>query len=153
MNIYLNFEEGMVRIKKYVVVIVMRSNKKEKILYNSGLQYFYTEASKNLYVRSIKEKFKGSNLEVHDVDIYQAHAPESDTKVRGKYWCPYCQGYHKYKKDGYSGYLRCEICGMSDGDFYVKTYNHLWSKTGIKTTVSTVPVENKSTKKRRVKRK
>lgn len=115
-----------------VTVIIIRSNRKEKILYHSGLQYFANKEARDIFVNTIKKEFGNINLEIYDVDIHQAHAPEdSDLKVRGKYWCPYCNGYHKFKNWG-KQYKKCEICGMSDADFWVRKYNNLWTNSKIK---------------------
>lgn len=54
-------------------------------------------------------------------------------KKRGQLYCPYCRDYRKFKpikKKGYVTYPRCVECGISNEDFYVKTYNNLWGGIG-----------------------
>ena len=127
LHLNLNSNSPYIHIDRFVVVFIVRANKKHKIIYNSGLQYFYTPEDRDYIVDRVKQKFQNINLEVHNVDTYKAHAPQSDEISRGVYWCPYCQGYHKFI-NGQGGYKQCPICGISDSDFYVKKYNNLWSK-------------------------
>lgn len=50
-------------------------------------------------------------------------------KSKKQLYCPYCAQYRKFKAkqmNGYLTYKRCTGCGISDEDFYVKTYNGLW---------------------------
>lgn len=50
-------------------------------------------------------------------------------KSKKQLYCPYCAQYRKFKarqKNGYLTYRRCTSCGISNEDFYVKTYNKLW---------------------------
>lgn len=38
-------------------------------------------------------------------------------------WCPYCGMYTHFRKDGYLGVNRCERCGITHRDFFVKVAN------------------------------
>ena len=44
---------------------------------------------------------------------------------RNKYWCPFCGGEHRFVIMEEGDYLFCEICGISDRDFYVRKMNRL----------------------------
>jgi|SRR5690554_1616001 len=46
--------------------------------------------------------------------------------VKGKLYCPECGFYTVYKMDSDLGVKCCEGCGISVGDWYVKTCNNLW---------------------------
>lgn len=58
--------------------------------------------------------------------------PRPDEKPpRGKMWCPYEGSWQKFKIGGHplipdSTLPRCESCGISTEDYYVKTHNYLW---------------------------
>jgi hypothetical protein len=38
-------------------------------------------------------------------------------------WCPYCGIPTHFRKDGYLGVNRCELCGITHRDFFVKKSN------------------------------
>jgi ribosomal protein L37AE/L43A len=44
------------------------------------------------------------------------------------YWCPYCGKATHFREDSYTGVKRCELCGISNQDFYVKKVNKGVSK-------------------------
>lgn len=54
-------------------------------------------------------------------------------KPPGDHWCPYCISYRHFKLIG--GYTRCEVCWVSDKEYWVKRYNQvrqIWRKSGGK---------------------
>lgn len=50
---------------------------------------------------------------------------ESKAKKKGALWCCYCGDWKKFKRKS-EGYQRCEFCGISIEDFYIKFYNKLF---------------------------
>ena len=42
-----------------------------------------------------------------------------------RYFCPYCNEVHMFKRDSRLGVRRCTGCGISDRDFYIKKLNKL----------------------------
>lgn len=57
----------------------------------------------------------------------QAFKPKAGTRPgKGQLWCPQCAKFRPFLSDEYLGVRKCFICGMSDQDFYVKKYNHVW---------------------------
>lgn len=53
--------------------------------------------------------------------------PPDDLQVpRGKWWCPYCGEVTKHSNDEYLGVIRADCCGISERDYYVRSYNGLW---------------------------
>lgn len=52
--------------------------------------------------------------------------PKDYVQKRGTWWCPYCREGRKFVRDGSVGVKRCEVCGISENDFYVRQMNHLW---------------------------
>ena len=44
---------------------------------------------------------------------------------RNKFWCPYCGEEQRFMSREDGDYLFCEICGISNRDFYVKKINLL----------------------------
>lgn len=122
MKLNLNFTTGWAQIKRNVVVVVKRG-KGGKIIYNSGKIYINWADRMEEFKNQIQ--LSDPTLEIYPVDVHNGHEPE--TAGRGIY-CPYCQQWEvHWTKD--SGYRYCPICGMSDHDFDVKRYNHLWGNT------------------------
>ena len=87
--------------------------------------------------RTLREKYAGrDDITIGVVSRLKAFPMPDKVKLkRNQMWCPYCVKPREFKKgqlvehDGISflsDYRRCVVCGMSDNDFYVKTYNHLW---------------------------
>jgi len=60
------------------------------------------------------------------IDTLNPTSPPSGAKrPSGKFWCPYCADWRTFKP--WYDYLRCEVCNISNEDWYVKKYNRLWS--------------------------
>lgn len=90
------------------------------------------------YLKVIREKYSHRDDVIIEI-ISRSHAfePPADLHLhvgRDQLWCSYCAKVRKFKKgqvecDGVS-YMSdakiCEICGMSDRDFYIKSHNKLW---------------------------
>lgn len=60
--------------------------------------------------------------------------PEGYTPKRAqkKYWCPFCGDERRFNHDSSIDAERCCICGITDREFYVRKYNHLWPQTDPK---------------------
>lgn len=69
-------------------------------------------------VSGLKEKGLNPHL------VYTQPAPPNSEKVRGRLWCPYCREWQKFKVN-HLGYTACEVCGVSDMDYYTRRYNNL----------------------------
>lgn len=122
MKLNLNFTTGWAQIRRNVVVVVKRG-KGGKIIYNSGKIYINWADRMEEFKNQIR--LSDPTLELYDVDVHDAHEPED--YGRGIY-CPYCQQWEVHWVKG-NGYRYCPICGVSDHDFDVKRYNHLWGNT------------------------
>ena len=65
------------------------------------------------------------------VSLTEAFPPDeekTEKKRKKELWCPYCNEYRRFKKE--ENRTCCEVCGISTEDFWTKTYNNLWEKTG-----------------------
>jgi len=89
---------------------------------------------------------QNTDLEVYEVDAYDAHAPKE--QINKGYWCPYCRTWD-YWKTNRLGYKACQICGIGDSDFYVKNYNKLWNRRGMESKSQKKKQENIQKKVRR----
>lgn len=119
MKIRLDFDNSLVGLGKYAVVLVRRS-KKGNIAFNSGLIRFrHREALQDL-LGEVKPYY-----EIYPVSVWLAYEP--DKPGRG-IWCPYCRTWNEWKHSGDTGYRHCPICNISDSEFHVKQYNSLSSK-------------------------
>ena len=58
------------------------------------------------------------------------HVPPPDFVVDKRkylYWCPYCQEIRHFMEDSvFPGYRHCEICHISDADYYIRLFNQLF---------------------------
>lgn len=86
------------------------------------------------YKERMEERFSHrSDITVNMINITKATPPEEETKKRkGELYCPYCCKVRKFQIDAYLGKKYCPVCGVSDREFYVRTYNHTWGKAGKK---------------------
>ncbi|SKC86915.1 hypothetical protein [Maledivibacter halophilus] len=44
---------------------------------------------------------------------------------KNKIWCPYCNRIRTFKNNSFYGVRKCEVCGISIKDYYVKKFNKL----------------------------
>lgn len=110
------------------VFVVYKNQRKYKKFKTEeeAVQYY------NMLKDKLKEKYKKEfkKMKIGVVSLSKAYKPDNNKKkVHGKMWCPYCREYRTYKFDG--SYKRCELCGISDNDFYVKVYNGIWPNAVI----------------------
>ena len=108
---------------KKILVGIIR-NAKGRITYNTGLIYFESTELQQDFIKRASKKYP--DLELIPVDSMGHNPPPEDGKHHKGYWCPYCQRWEYWRTS--NGYKLCPICGMSDGDYYVRKYNHLWTK-------------------------
>lgn len=94
-------------------------------------------------VRKIKKKYAHrDDLIVEIISRRVAFKKPEDLRLKHNHlWCPYCRKARQFKTgqvveiDGItyvSSERRCVVCQMSDNDYYVKTYNHLWPQVKVK---------------------
>lgn len=91
-------------------------------------QETYRRAKK--LVEKIKKQV-GKRATVDLISRTVAFKPKGVKPYRSWYWCPYCNQWRVFLYNDYLGVNRCNICGISDQDFYVKKYNNLWEKEMI----------------------
>lgn len=61
------------------------------------------------------------------VSCTKAYAPKPDTRIpKNYYWCPYCVKPRIFTEDRVLGVKRCLTCGVSENDFHVKKFNHVF---------------------------
>ncbi|MFA5543623.1 MAG: hypothetical protein WDA47_07580 [Bacilli bacterium] len=101
-----------------VLISVIHKRKTVRVRRNFDLEY-----GKHL-VEELKYHFDSAYISVNPGDN---PPPEGTyTNFPHKVWCPYCMDIRRYKKDYTFNLYKCEVCGMSSEDFWVKKYNHLW---------------------------
>ena len=88
-------------------------------------QKTYRRAKK--LVEKIKEQV-GKRATVDLISKTVAFKPKGVKPRRSWYWCPYCHQWRVFLYNDYIGVNKCNICGISDQDFYVRKYNELWKK-------------------------
>ena len=74
-------------------------------------------------VKQLVSKLGEKGLHPHLVHLEPA--PPSSKKVPDRLWCPYCREWREFDANR-AGYTACEVCGVSDMDYYTRRYNHLW---------------------------
>jgi len=108
--------------RKMVRVLVILNGKKIP-------KDFENESMGKAFFKLAKSRFGKDNTFL--ISLTQP-IPPSDEKHypnKNKYWCPYCGDERRFKNDSWIGVNRCSICGITDRDFYIRKYNHLWTKT------------------------
>ena len=103
---------------KWGVVVKIRSKREFK-------KFPTKEEAINYYAKAIQLEEKDRRIKVGLVSLVDPIPVAKDKKGKdGELWCPYCGEYRKFKSN--DGYRRCEMCGVSEESFWVKTYNKLW---------------------------
>lgn len=97
-----------------LAIIIIRNKKKIIKTFNDA-EVLFSEWEK------IKKRYKSSPLYI--VNRTKATAPPPDLVIlRGYVWCPYCSDLRHFVFNAKYGVKRCEICDISDNDYYVKKY-------------------------------
>lgn len=74
-----------------------------------------------------KEKYASRpDVIIELISRSKAYPPPAKLKRQGRLWCPYCCKLRAFYWDTQFDLNRCPICGISDHDYYVRTYNNLW---------------------------
>lgn len=82
------------------------------------------------YVEKIKAQV-GKRATVDLISKTVPFKPKGNKPHRSWYWCPYCNQWRVFLYNDYLGVNQCNICGISDSDFYVRKHNALWNKALI----------------------
>jgi len=61
---------------------------------------------------------------LHPHLVHSKPTPPSSRKVPGRLWCPYCREWREFDANQ-AGYTVCEVCGVSNMDYYTRRYNCL----------------------------
>ena len=136
----LHIDNQRVILKKSVIAAVLR-NDRGRVIYNTGRVYFQHDSNLRYFKRELLKINK--NFEFHSIDVCEAKPPE--TNESGTY-CPFCRNTERWTSHKFGhkieGYKYCPICGISDGNYYVKLYNRIIE----------LPKETKTKKRKRVKK-
>jgi hypothetical protein len=79
------------------------------------------------FVNKVKEQV-GNRATVDLISRTVAFKPKGQRPHKSWYWCPYCNQWRVFLYDEYFDRNCCNICGISDNDFYVKKYNGIWER-------------------------
>ena len=105
-----------------IVAVVLKGRKFRKM-------YRFKDPEKlRQFCQNAKVKFP--ELELHLVSCTKRIPPPKDFVPRKfrKMWCPYCGKIREFKFSNRLGLHRCEICRISEADFFIKKYNLMWGK-------------------------
>lgn len=88
---------------------------------------FDTKKEAEEYKKKVEDKLK-DKVEGLKVGLVceKAGSPEGEDEEGTGMWCPFCRKYRNFIEEEGWPYQRCEYCGISVMNFYVKKYNHLW---------------------------
>jgi hypothetical protein len=76
----------------------------------------------------LREKYPSPLVTIDVISRLIAFKPRGEKPHKSHYWCPYCVKWRVFLYDEKTGYNHCNICGISDSDFYVRKYNSLWKR-------------------------
>lgn len=114
-----------------VCLVGVIRNKDLEVIYSTGRIMCSTKDQARLLRRKLLDNFP--EMYVYKVYLSKAKAPsffqisQEDmdiAKKDKKMYCPYCGRLEKWNKK------ECPVCGISDNEFWVKTYNDVW-KNGV----------------------
>lgn len=117
-------------------------NKWEVLVYHKGKRIVkpVPDAKAGL---TLVEQLKAKEIAAHLVSKLKAFPPKGEAQD-GQLWCPYCRRWREFRvprgdEDAPIGSYAwqnavlsrleiriCPWCGMTDQEFYVKTFNNLW---------------------------
>lgn len=122
---------------KLNIGLVVIGRKKNKIVYNSGVQNFSDYNMGKRFIDKLKHNLRQNNpdwkLRYYIVSNREPFPPMEEHKVpKGSIYCPYCGQTNKLKVHRKIGCKKCPICGISDVEFYVRFYNKMGKKKGEK---------------------
>lgn len=109
-----------------VAVIVFRGKVK-------AMKRFKDEEKGRCFFKVACERFGKDNTYL--VSLTNAIAPTVEPYIpskRGHLWCPYCGAERRFTLYPPWATSRCEICGISTAEFWVKQYNRLWGPSSNK---------------------
>ena len=89
---------------------------------------FSDERLARKFFKEAKARFPQAPLFL--ISLTTAIPPTEDfySKKRNGLWCPYCGEERKFITDSHLYLKRCSICGISEHDFYVRSFNGTWPK-------------------------
>ena len=83
------------------------------------------------FVTKATRKFPKHLVYIFDTNEVVA-PPEDYMPTRsGTLWCPFCGTERRFVNGG-DGYRRCSVCKISDNEYSVRKFNHLWNETSTK---------------------
>lgn len=112
----------------WMVSVRTKNQRKDLMIETKGQetpQETYRRAKK--LVEKIKEQV-GKRATVDLISRTVAFKPKGVKPHRSWYWCPYCNQWRVFLYNDYLGVNQCNICGISDQEFYVRKHNKLWRK-------------------------
>lgn len=80
---------------------------------------------KNQY---LKHQEKNPKAKINIVSCNPIPLRQDQHRGDGEYYCPYCMKWRNFEKHPRLSLKRCEICGITENDFFVKRYNKLWGE-------------------------
>ncbi len=110
--------------------ISVRNTKSHEIIHFPVRENESREANfKRVKEYYFKLKKKNPNCTVELISRNQAFPPKTETKPkRGYMYCPYCRKERRFIRNEELDVKNCIICNMSDSDYWVRKFNHLFEK-------------------------
>jgi len=94
-----------------------------KVNHNRQVKKFTERAEAEGYLAKAQELLrKVPSVKIGLVSTSTPTPPPVFLPQRGRLWCPYCATQRVFAADE-SGYVRCDLCGISENEYYVKLYN------------------------------
>jgi hypothetical protein len=114
----------------YIWKIIIRYAGTKKIIKlrgKPGDSNTYVFEKAKAYAKKLKEADTDSSTKIDLVSGTKAYPPRRGVVIpRGHKWCPYCVQPRIFIENKTLGVKKCQVCGISDSDFYYKKYNHSW---------------------------
>lgn len=105
-----------------IVAIVERQLDDENQLIRKVMHRFSSAVDLEQGWRKLQEK---SNCQLYAVNCSKPTPPQAGIVMeKGTHWCPYCAAPRCFEYDATMESDRCNVCGISENDFYVRRYNN-----------------------------
>lgn len=108
---------------------VTKNNHRYKVVINKGgdreFKYFIDKEEAEDFCISKRKKIEDKNTRVGVVYKEPQSLPEYKSPYKGsKIWCPFCSTHRKFSSE--KQIKKCEYCGVSKNNYYIKRENNLW---------------------------
>lgn len=103
-----------------VIIIIKKPNEEPDIISRHR-----TATTLLAHWKHLKSKYSNKGYHFFLVNATRPTPPQIIERRDNPYYCPYCRDDRLFYLDEGLGVDKCEVCGISTRDFYVRKYNEI----------------------------